>query len=681
MNKLATFLLLQLLAFPARADEGLWLFSKPPVEAIQKKYGFKMTAEFVQKLRLGSVRFNSGGSGSFVSAEGLLFTNHHVGMDCIQKLSSDKNDYVKNGFYAARIEDEKACPDLEVNVLLSTEDVTPRITQGITAATAAADAGKMRRAAQSRMEKECGDKTGNRCDVVTLYGGGQYHLYQYKKYTDVRLAFAPEYGIASFGGDPDNFTYPRYNLDFALFRAYENGKPAKPLAYFPWSKTGAKDGELTFVSGHPGTTSRLATVPELEFSRDVSYPLILPKFEEEIAALLKYMEGSGEQRRAAVDVLASLQNSYKAISGFQAGLKDPALIERKRSDEMKMRKAVADDPAKQEKYGKTWDNIAGAMAEYRQIFLPYFLLEFGPEGELFGTARTLIRLAAEKQRPNEQRLREYAESRMPEIEQRLYSEAPITESLEALQIASYLRFAAAKLGDHPAVKAALAGRSPEDAARAYVAGTKLKDVAERKRLAGDIVALAESKDTMIQLARLLDPDARALRKQYEDKVEAVRVPNAARIAEIRYSLYGDNEYPDATFTLRLSYGKTVGYSNAKGARIPWATDFAGMYKRATGKPPYDLPSRWAKPPKGLNLKTAFNFVSTHDTHGGNSGSPTVNTRGEIVGILFDGNIEGLPNKYLFRDERERSVHVASQGILESLRRVYQADRLVKELAP
>ena len=680
MNKVASILALTAAAFAVRADEGLWLFNQPPRQAIQKKYGFTLSDDFLKKLRLASVRFNSGGSGSFVSSGGMLFTNHHVGIDCIQKISTGQNDYVKSGFYAARLEDEKACPDLEVNVLLSIEDVTARVTAGIDGATPMADAGALRRAAQSRIEKECADKTGQRCDVVALYGGGQFHLYQYRKYTDIRLVFAPEYSVAFFGGDPDNFTYPRYNLDFALFRAYENDKPVKPIEYFRWSRAGAKEGELTFVAGHPGTTSRLATVAELEFSRDHAYPALLGRFEQDIAALQLYMKGSDEQRRAAVDSLASRQNAYKAYLGFEAGLKDGALMKRKRADEEKVRQAVADDPAKQEQYGRTWDNMAGAYAQYREIFLPYYLLEGGPSSELFTYARTLLRLAEEKPKPNEQRLREFAESRWPSLEQDLYSEAPVTASLEAVQLASYFRFAAEKLGvDHPAVQAAMGGRTADEAARAYVAGSKLQDVGERQRLARDAAGLAASGDTMIALARLLDGPAREIRKRFENQVEAVRVPNAARMAEIRYALYGDSEYPDATFTLRLSYGETKGYVDAKGERVPWATDFAGMYRRATGQPPYELPARWAKAPRGLNLKTPFNFVSTHDTHGGNSGSPTVNTRGELVGILFDGNLEGLPNRFVFREERGRSVHVTSQGILESLRKVYKADRVVKEL--
>lgn len=674
-------LLVGLWLTPLVGDEGLWLFNQAPIEAIRRKYGFTLTDAFLKKLQMGSVRFNNGGSGSFISDQGLLFTNHHVGIDCIQKLSSDKNDYVKNGFQAAALADEKGCPDLEVNVLLSIENVTAKVTAGITEGTPLAEAGQKRRQAQSMIEKECADRTKNRCDVVSLFGGGQFHLYQYKKYTDVRLVFAPEYGIAFFGGDPDNFTYPRFNLDFALFRAYEDGRPAKPVEFFRWSKTGAKNGELTFVSGHPGSTGRLATMTELEFSRDAAYPLLMEKLKLYIDALQKYMAGSEEQRRAAVDSLAGAQNSLKAITGFYSGLKDPKLMDRKREDESRIRKAVADDPAKQKKYGKTWDDIDGAYAEYRRIFLPYYLLESSSGfSELASIARHLVRLADEKGKPNGERLREYADSRLPSLEQQLYSEAPVTESLEELQAVDYLRFAAAKLGaDHPAVKQMLAGRTPEDAARALIRGSKLKDIAERKRLAADPAAVKNSDDALIQFFRALDPMARELRKSYEDKVEAARVSAAARMAEIRYALYGDREYPDATFTLRLSYGKTMGYRNEKGEQIPWATDFAGMYKRATGKAPYDLPSRWEKMPAGLPAKTPFNFVSTHDTHGGNSGSPTVNTKGEIVGILFDGNLEGLPNRYLFRDERERSVHVASQGIIESLRKVYKADRVVREM--
>lgn len=667
-----------------RADEGLWLFNQVPKGEIQKRYGFTVTDEFLKNLRLGSVRFNNGGSGSFISSQGLLFTNHHVGADCIQKLSTATSDLMKNGFYAAEASAEKTCPDLEVNVLLEIEDVTAKVTEGTTDSMPAAEANQKRKQNQSRIEKECSDKTGNRCDVVTLFAGGRFHLYQYKKYTDVRLVFAPEAGIAFFGGDPDNFTYPRWNLDFALFRAYEKGQPAKPLHHFPFSKTGAKNGELTFVSGHPGATGRLLTMSALEFSRDVSYPIVLKRLTNMIAAVEKFMGESEEHRRAGLELLYSVQNSRKAYDGFLGGLNDEGLMNKKRAEEARIRKAVADDPAKTAKYGATWDEITAAYGSYRTIFRPYYVFEGSAVvgSELMDIARKVIRYAAEKPKPNAERLREFSEAGLPSLEQAMYSTAPIEDALEITVITQYLNWATEMLGaDHPVVKKLLDGRSSVEAAKAYVTSSKLKDVAERKRLAASWDAVKESKDGMIQLMLTIDPVAREYRKQYEDKVEAVTQGAAAKLAQIRFALYGDKEYPDATFTLRLSYAKTAGYTNAKGEKIPWATDFSGLFKRATGKAPYDLPARWTTADKLLDLKVPFNFVSTHDTHGGNSGSPTVNTKGEVVGILFDGNIEGLPNRFVFTDERARSVHVASQGIVEALRKVYKADRVLKEMVP
>ncbi len=667
----------------ARGDEGLWLFNQVPKAAIAKKYGFNVTDQFLKDLQLGSVRFNNGGSGSFVSGEGLLFTNHHVGMDCIQKVSSPTNDYVKAGFQAKTRTEEKRCPDLEINILQSIDDVTAKVNTGITPSTAAADANRMRKEAQSRIEKECVAAGGERCDVVTLYAGGQYHLYRYKKYTDVRLVFAPEESIAAFGGDPDNFTYPRYCLDFAFFRAYDKDAPVKPQHFFPWSRTGAKDKELTFVSGHPGTTGRLATMTELEFQRDVSFPLTLERLRGMRKALEAFMATSAENKRAGTELLASILNSLKAYTGFDGGLHDPALMARKREDEQKLRKAVADDPAKSKLYGKTWDEIAEAYQRYRTIVTPFYVLERSTSGgDLVGIAREIVRYAEEKTKPNEQRLREFAETALPQVEQEMFSEAPLNMGLETAMLENYFAWASKTLGaDYPALKTALAGRTPRAAAEAIISGTKLADIAERKRLAGSWDAVKASRDPLIQLMLTLDSPARELRKRYEDQVEATLRGAASKIAQIRFAMYGDREYPDATFTLRLSYGQTLGYRNAAGQAVPWATNFAGLYQRATGVEPFALPASWVSAKKNLNLRTEFDFVSTHDTHGGNSGSPTLNTRGEIVGILFDGNLEGLPNRYVFTDAMARSIHVASQGILEALRKVYRADGLVKELVP
>ena len=673
MKRLAVGFVFAVLAL---ADEGMWLFDHFPKAHVEQKYGFKVSDDFLQHLQRASVRFNNGGSGSFISPHGLLFTNHHVGEDCIQKLSSAEHDYMENGFSSASESEEKACPDLEVNILLSTKDVTERVNRGVSDSTPSADANRMRKAAIASIEKECSASSGNRCDVVALYSGGIYSLYQYKKYTDVRLVFAPEFSIAQFGGDPDNFTYPRYDIDFSLFRAYENGKPVSSPDYLAWSHEGVKDGELTFVSGNPGSTGRLQTIAQMQFSRDVSYPVILAMLKAEIDKLLEFGHRSAENKRIAQDYLDTDQNSYKAFDGFEAGLKDPKLMERKRDEERKLRAAIDDDPAKKAKFGGIWDEVASAYKAYAAFFKPYYLLEIRPDNsQLFAIARQIVRYAEEKQKPNGQRLGGYQEAGLPSLEQQMYSTAPLNDAVEELLLAEQFRFLEQELGaNDPSVKAVLAGKTPQQAAHSYISASKIQNVDERKRLAHDLEAVRSSNDAMIRLALLLDGPARRYRKRFEDIVEAVITSSASKIAQARFAVYGANEYPDATFTLRLSYGPVMGYSGA-----PYATNFAGLYKHATGKDPFKLPPTWVKAKSSLDLNTPFDFVTTADTHGGNSGSPTVNTKGEIVGILFDGNLEGLPNRYLYTEDRARSVHLASNAVIEALRKVYHANRILDEL--
>lgn len=674
--------ILAVTALPAVAEEGMWLVNRFPKEDVKKKYGITVTDDFLSHLQTASVRFNSGGSGSFVSADGLVFTNHHVGADCIFKVSSKENDYMKKGFHARTREAEKACPDLELNVLLRIDTVTDKVKEGITDATAPADAVKIRRANTAKIESECNKATGNRCDVVSLYSGGQYDLYQYKKYTDIRLVFAPEEAIAAFGGDPDNFTFPRYCLDFALFRAYENGKPVKVEHYLKWSKTGAKDGQLVFVSGNPGRTERMATVAELELQRDVTQPYQLDILKKLADRLLAFGAESEENKRIARDLLASVQNSYKARSGFQRGLEDPELMRIKQDQEIRLRKAIDDDPAKRKQFAKIWDEIAAYTDEYRKFYVASSLLERAPAtgSDLYSKARMIVRYTAEKAKPNTERFREYQDAVLPQVEMSMFSEAPIYPALEEVVLEQWFLRLTERLGAaDETVKKLLRGQTPKEAARYYVRGTKLMDVAERRKLAGNAAAVAASTDTMIELARTLDPIGRGYKKMYEDKVESVVTTSAARIAQARFAVYGDKDYPDATFTFRITYAPVKGYVNGKGETVNWATNFDGLYGRATGKEPFALPESWLKARKSLRLRTPYNFVSTADTHGGNSGSPTVNAKGEIVGILFDGNIEGLPNQYVYRDKMERSVHVASQGIAEALRTVYGARELLKEL--
>ena len=663
------------------ADGGIWLLNEFPRAAIKAKYGFDVSDGFLKKLQLGSVRFNNGGSGSFVSGEGLVFTNHHVGSDCIQKLSSKEHDYLKDGFMAATRSDERKCPDLELNVLLSIENVTEKVKASVPASATPAEAATRRRAEMSAIEKACSDRTNHRCDVVTLFSGGQYHLYEYQKYTDIRLAFAPEKDIAFFGGDADNFTFPRWNLDVCFFRVYDNDKPLKPLHFFPWSREGVKKGELTFVSGNPGSTGRLLTYAEFEFQRDFAVKWNLERNRGLVAALKQYSKKGPEEARVALEEIFGTENSYKALSGFMMGLSDPSFMARKKAEEDTFKAAISKDSDKQRQFGSVWDQLREITETYKPIYPGLMIFENGPNqyGSILPIARRIYRYATERQKPNGERLREYSEAGLASLEESIFSAAPLTESLETAVLAEYLRFGAQVLGlNNPVMASLLAGRTPEQAASEAIANTKLFSVDERKRLAASADLVQSSPDGLLRLIRLIEPEARRVRKEFEDRVQARQSLETARLAQAQYAL-GGNVYPDATFTLRVSFGPATGYRNANGKSINWMTDFGGMYRHATGKDPFALPKRWLDRKKNLTLGVPFNFVTTADTHGGNSGSPTVNTKGELIGILFDGNLEGLPNRYIYTDKQARSVHVASQGIIESLRKIYQAEMLLKEL--
>ncbi|MBK7926157.1 MAG: S46 family peptidase [Bryobacterales bacterium] len=664
------------------ADEGIWLFDQVPQARLRQSHGVTLSEPLLERLRLSSIRMNNGGSGSFVSPDGLIFTNHHVASECIQQLSSKEADYMKNGFQAATREAEKPCPDLEVNVLLKIDDVTAKVKAAAEAEKDFAAISRLTKAQMSRLEKECAATTGNRCDVVTLYSGEVFHLYQYKKYTDVRLVFAPENAIAMFGGDPDNFTYPRYCLDISFLRAYENGKPAVVKNFLPWSRKGAREGELTLVSGHPGSTGRLATMAELEFNRNIAFPFAISRQQGLIEELLRYGALSAENKRIAGDELFSVQNSFKAYTGFLAGLREADLMNRKRDEEQTLRAHVAADPKLAKGYGATWDRVAQAYAELTKIYKPYSLLESSPAraSTLFSLARTLVRMNEETKKPSETRLREFRETALEPKRQFIQSDIPLYASMETTVLAFYLGTLRQHLGaDHPVVVSVLAGKEPLAAAQAYVEGSKLADLSYRKQLLADGKLLEASRDPMLELIRRIDPEARRLRTIFEDKVEAAIYESASKIAAIRFAKFGTEAYPDATFTLRLSFGAVKGYQNAEGKPVPYATNFTGLFGRVTGKEPYALPQRWLDARRKLKSSTQFNFVTTADTHGGNSGSPTVNTRGEVVGILFDGNLEGLPNRFVYRDSRERSVHVSTAAITEALRVVYGAQPLLKEL--
>ncbi len=684
--RLSAALLLLLLVTPLVADEGMWLFNAAPTQKIKAAYGFTPTPEWLEHVRISSVRFNNGGSGSFVSPEGLTFTNHHVAQVCISGLSSSGKDIMKTGFYAKTHAEEAKCPDLELNVLMGMEDVTDKVMAAAKPGMSDAEKGTAQRAAMSQVEKDCTTATGMRCDVVTLYAGSVYHLYRYKKYTDVRLVFAPEFEAAFFGGDPDNFTYPRYDLDITFFRIYENDKPVQLKDYLKWSPSGVKDGDLVFVSGHPGGTARLLTVAQLEFLRDVEFPWRLMSYQRRIAALKAFGAGSAEKAREAQEDIFGIENSYKAINGEYAdGLKNERLLATKRAEEQQLRQTVEADAKLKADYGDAWELIAKAVAVRREIFAPYTCFESRAalRGDMAGFARLLVRVATEKTKPNGQRLREYRDSALPSLEQQLFAASPVYKDLNVAVLTESLAEAMETVGrDNPILQQVLAGRSPAEAAAQLINGSKLDDAAFRKQLyQGGVAAIESSTDALIVAMRTLDPEARKLRKRFDDEVDSVLRANGGRIAKARFSKSGFTQPPDATFTLRLSYGAVRGYTE-NGKAIPHATNFTGAFLHAAehnNQTPFNLPESWLKAKTGIKLQTPLNFVHTSDIIGGNSGSPTINRNAEVVGIIFDGNIQSLPWDFAFDDVQGRAVSVDSRGIIEALRAIYGAGALADEL--
>ena len=676
---------LQTLHITALADEGMWTFNNVPRAEIKKKYGFEVTDEWLNKVRLASVRFNNGGSGSFVSPNGLVLTNYHIVEDIVGEVSTPEKDLAKEGFVAKTRAEEIKAPSLELNQLISIEDVTARVNGAVKADATDAEAFAARSAEISKIEGESLKATGLRSDVVPLYKGGQYNLYRYKKYTDVRLVFVPEFQAAFFGGDPDNFNFPRFNIDMALVRVYENDQPVHPENYFKWSTTGAKEGSLVFVTGHPGLTSRLNTVAHLEELRDTSIPIIIRLLERRETVLKKYMALGEEQTRQSQNELNSVQNSLKVYRGQLKGLKDPALIARKKQEEQALRKAVAAKPEEQKKYGDAWDAIAKAHQTYPSYVKErrIFDLMGGFNSTLFIFARQLVRLAAENEKPNAERLPEYTDARRASLELALYSPAPIHEDFEKLKLTDSLGFMVELLGgDNALVKQVLNGKTPEARAEELISGTKLKDPEFRKELAkGGKAAIEASTDPMIVVAREVDAKAREVRKRYESEVLGVETANYAKIARALFDTQGNKIYPDATFTLRLSYGAVEGYME-NGKKVQPFTTLGGLYARSDQfkhQFPYNLPPRWVEKKSALNLNTPFNFVSTNDIIGGNSGSPAINQNAELVGLIFDGNIQSLVGDFMYDGSVNRAISVDSRGMLEVLKKVFGANEIAAEL--
>jgi hypothetical protein len=667
-----------------RGDEGMWTFDNLPIKLLKDRYGFTPKQDWIDHLRLASVRFNDGGSGAFVSKDGLVLTNHHVALGQLQKMSTPKKDYVKEGFFAKGLKDEIACPDLEVNVLVSMENVTERVLKAVDPKASDKERNEQRKGEISRITKASTDETGLRSDVVELYQGGEYWLYRYKKYTDMRLVMAPEIQAAFYGGDPDNFTYPRYALDFAFFRVYEKGKPVKIEHYLKWSKDGAADGELVFVTGHPGRTDRLDTVAQLEYARDLDLPLYLKVAAEKRADYYAYAKLGAEQERRSKDRIFGIENAIKAVTGEYEGLLDPKLFAALKNAEDALRKTVAEssDDATKDAKG-SWDKIAAAVKKAGERRLQTTYRRYDAT-KIAGLANTIVRYAAEVAKPNDKRYEEFRDSSLESLKFRLFSPAPTYADMEEFFLRRALEDAVKELGaDDEFVRAALGGGEPAKVAKDLIAGTKLFDVAERRKLIeGGEKAVAESTDSLIVWARRLDPVYRAQRKWYEDEIESVTVAEGNRVAKARFAVYGKSTYPDATFTLRLSYGKVAGYELGTTFVAPFTT-FHGLYDRAIGhseKPPFDLAPRVKSAKMKLNLAAKLNFVTTNDIIGGNSGSPIVNAKGEYVGLVFDGNIQSLVGRYAYDDARNRTVAVHSSGILEAMRSVYGMGKLADEVA-
>jgi len=664
------------------ADEGMWTFDNPPTKQLKEKHNFTPTEQWLDHIRLSSVRFNDGGSGSFVSPNGLVITNHHVALGQLQKISNAQKDYVKDGFYAKTQAEEVKSPDLELNVLVSMENVTDRIQGAVKAGMTEKQALDARKAEQAKTQKESLDKTGLRSDVVSLYQGGEYWLYRYKKYTDVRIVFAPEQQAAFFGGDPDNFTFPRYDLDFALFRVYENGRPVQSKDYLKWNTKGASDGDLIFVSGHPGSTERGQTVTQLETERDVLYPLRLSRYKRELQALRAYSARGTEQARQATDEIFSLENTVKAFTGEYNGM-DKALFDKKTKEESDLKAKVAANADWQRQYAGAWDDIATATRKQRDLYKLQQFRSISTASNLASLARQIVVYVAEMKKPDAQRLNGYHDSQLEELKFYLFSPAPIYPEFEEALLTFSLQDSLSQLGpDDPWVKAILGGKTPAQVASEVIRGTKLTDPAARKALAeGGEAAVNSSTDPLVVLARKADPFFRELRKQYEDNVESVMTAAQEKIAKAKFAIYGKSVYPDATFTLRLAYGTVQGYP-MNGTKAPSKTTFYGLYDRSASfdnKPPFNLMPRFVQRKNQINLTTPLDFVATADIIGGNSGSPVINRNGEFVGIIFDGNIESLTGNFVYLEESNRAVAVHSAAIIEALRKIYDAPALATEL--
>ncbi len=674
-TRLSLPLIAILLASPARAEEGMWLPNAIPAAELRAKHGFEAKPALLEHLQKSAVRFSTGGSGSIVSRNGLVMTNHHVGSDMLAKLSTPERDLLKTGFLAKTQAEELPCPDLELNVLWSIEDVTARVTGAAKGAADTAAAGAAKRKEIARIEDESEKATGLTSEVVTLYQGGRYHLYRYRTFRDVKLVFAPETAIAFFGGDADNFEFPRYDLDCCFFRIYEGGKPLQPDHFLAWDADGAKEGELVFTWGHPGSTNRLYTADHVAFMRDVEEPMGLKRLWRNEVKLTTFMGRGAENARIAREDFFGTQNGRKATQGLLDALQDPALVAAKRADEEALLKRLAGKPeAKDFEDGRAM--VRASLEAWKRLAPDYFALERRMRaGDLAMVARTLLRMKAEDAKPSAERLPEFGDANRESLEAMLYSPAPIYPQLEIERMTSMLSGLAEERGlDDALVRKLLDGKSPRARATELVRGTKLADAAARRN--------PDMDDPMIRFMASVDDQARAARKAWEDQVDAPQKIAYGKIAAARFAAFGDAVYPDATFTLRMSYGTVQGWTAEDGTEVPAFTTIGGTFDRAAeraGDPSFELPKSWVDAKGKLDGKVPFNFVSTNDIIGGNSGSPIVDADGEVVGLIFDGNLDSLAGDVVFDMTRNRATSVDARAILEAMRKVYGAGALAEEI--
>jgi hypothetical protein len=677
-----------LTAGPVLADEGMWTFDNFPSATVAQKYHAQIDAKWLNKVQLSIVRL-SNCTASYVSPDGLILTNHHCADECLADNSTPEHSLIETGFLAADRSQEKKCGTQIADTLVAMENITDRISAA-TKGQDAKTANVTRKRTLTALESACEEaskhdaKTGPlKCESVELYHGGQYFLYKYKRYTDVRLVFAPEDGIAAFGGDPDNFQFPRWDLDMSVLRAYEDGKPARTPNFLRMNFNGPKAGDVIFVAGHPGTTNRELTLEQLKFQRNVYLPTWLLRRVEERGRLIEFSEQSAQNQRITADLLNTIENSIKVRRKQLDALHDDELMARKADEEAKLRAKIQADPALRAALGDPYGDIAKAVKVQEGIWQPYTFLELGAafDSDLFAHARALVRGAAERAKPNGDRLREYTDAALPRVEQELAAPVPIYPEIERITMTLGLERMREWLGpDHPMVRKLLAKESPQALAKRLIAETKLADPAVRMALwKGGAAAIDASTDPMIELAKAVDPESRAIRKRFEDEVEGPQKLGAERIAKARYAAYGTTVYPDATFTLRLNYGTVQGWNEPDHAVEPF-TKLATLFDRATGADPFRIPDSWLKVRAQLDPATPFNYSSNNDITGGNSGSPGINAAGEIVGLLFDGNIHSISGSYWFDTEKNRAVAVDTAIIKEALTKVYGASALYKEMS-